>query len=94
MKRIRWFILLLLLLGTGAQAREIRVRKASQLQKAVNRASAGDTIILRKGVYRLKETLCLDGKEDLVILGKLKGAYATPPQSLLPNYTRRITPVS
>ena len=81
MKRIHWFILLLLLLGTGAQAREIRVRKASRLQKAVNQALPGDTIILRKGVYRLKETLCLDGKEDLVILGegaRISGGVSIP----------------
>lgn len=70
MKKYALAISVLLLLCSGAEARQIRVRKSSGLQKAVNEASAGDTIVLRKGVYRLKETLCIEGKENLVILGE------------------------
>ncbi len=70
MKKYGLALFVLLLLCSGVDARQIRVRKSSQLQKAVNEASAGDTIVLRKGVYRLKETLCIEGKENLVILGE------------------------
>ena len=60
----------LLLLFTAGEAKQIRVKRSSQLQKAVNQASPGDTIVLRKGVYRLRETLHLEGKQNLVILGE------------------------
>ena len=70
MRKYGLALLALLLLCPGVEAKQIRIRKVSQLQKAVNEASAGDTIVLRKGVYRLRETLCLEGKEDLVILGE------------------------
>ena len=70
MRKYGLAILVLLLLCPGANAKQIRVRKVSQLQKAVNEAEPGDTIVLRKGVYSLKETLRIEGKENLVILGE------------------------
>jgi hypothetical protein len=70
MKKYGLALFILLLLCSGVDAKQIRVRKSSGLQKAVNEASAGDTIVLRKGVYRLKESLCIEGKENLVILGE------------------------
>ena len=52
-----------------AQARVIRVRSVSALRKAVAGAVHGDTISLRKGVYRLSQTLRIEGKNGLVIQG-------------------------
>ncbi len=60
----------LLLLAPGAQARTIRVKKASALQRAVDKAEHGDTIVICKGVYRLDRTLLIEGKSDLVIKGE------------------------
>lgn len=74
-------IILLMLLCSGLQARQIPVRRCAQLQRAVDQAVAGDTIVLRKGVYRLRETLRLDGKKDIVILGngaRLSGGVRIP----------------
>lgn len=74
-------ILLLLALGADVQARQVRVRRVSQLQRAVNEAAEGDTLVLRKGVYRLKESLRIEGKKDLVILGegaRLSGGVRIP----------------
>ena len=58
-----------LLLTSDLQARVIDVRRVEALQKAVDNADKGDTIVLRKGVYRLSRTLKIDGKTDLVIRG-------------------------
>ena len=51
-------------------ARTITVRRATALQRAVEQACGGDTIVLHKGVYRLKESLRIEGKTDLVIRGE------------------------
>ena len=60
-------LLTLLVTNHGVYARTIQVRRVSQLQKAVDGSLSGDTLVLRKGVYRLKETLVIKGKTDLVI---------------------------
>ena len=54
----------------GIHARTIPVRRAAALQRAVEQACSGDTIVLHKGVYRLKESLRIEGKTDLVIRGE------------------------
>ena len=52
-------MLTLLVTNHDAHARTIQVRRTSQLQKTIATSSSGDTIVLSKGVYRLKETLLL-----------------------------------
>ena len=73
---------LCLLAGTPSlQSREIRIRRPAALQRAVNKATAGDTLVLCKGVYRLRQTLVVEGKSDLVILGEgacLSGGVRIP----------------
>ena len=54
----------------GIHARTIPVRRAAALQRAVDQACSGDTIVLHKGVYRLKESLRIEGKTGLVIRGE------------------------
>ena len=83
MHRIQYglVIFLLLWLGADSQARQVRVRRTAQLQRAIDEASEGDTLVLRKGVYRLKESLRIEGKKDLVILGegaRLSGGVRIP----------------
>ena len=83
MHRIKYGLVILLLLGLGAdvQARQVRVHRTAQLQRAINEAAEGDTLVLRKGVYRLKESLRIEGKKDLVILGegaRLSGGVRIP----------------
>ncbi|MBR5432311.1 MAG: hypothetical protein IK119_08035, partial [Bacteroidales bacterium] len=68
-KCIAYFLFVLLLSVHDLQAREIHIRRVDALQKAVDNAAEGDTIVLRKGVYRLSRTLKIDGKTDLVIRG-------------------------
>ena len=70
MKRIAFFLLALFALSQGVQARTIRVSRSEALQKAVDNASSGDTIVIGKGVYRFGRTLLVEGKSDLVILGE------------------------
>ncbi len=73
--------LALLLMCSGAAAREISTRNVSSLRRAVERAEPGDTIVLRKGVYRLRESLTITGKNDLVIKGEgacLSGGQRIP----------------
>ncbi|MBR0532543.1 MAG: hypothetical protein IJJ96_08040, partial [Bacteroidales bacterium] len=50
-------------------ARTFKVSRTSSLIRAVEKAGEGDTIVLRKGVYRLDETLTIEGKTGLVIRG-------------------------
>ena len=82
--RIRSIVVLSLCLLAGnpaLQSREIRVRRPEALQRAVNKATAGDTIVLQKGVYRLRQTLLVEGKSDLVIRGEgacLSGGVRIP----------------
>ena len=82
--RIRSIVVLSLCLLAGnpaLQSREIRVRRPEALQRAVNKATAGDTIVLQKGVYRLRKTLLVEGKSDLVIRGEgacLSGGVRIP----------------
>lgn len=71
----------MLVINHDAHARTIQIRRTSQLQKAVENSSSGDTIVLRKGVYRLRETLVIKGKNDLVIEGegaRLTGGVRIP----------------
>ena len=82
--RIRSIVALCLCLLAGnptLQSREIRVRRTAALQRAVNKATAGDTLVLCKGVYRLRQTLLVEGKSDLVIRGEdacLSGGVRIP----------------
>ena len=71
----------LLLLCAGADARHIYVRRSGQLQNAIDKAADGDTLVLRKRVYRLRKPLVIEGKKDVVILGKgarLSGGVRIP----------------
>lgn len=71
----------LLILAPGARARTIRVKRAGALQRAVDKAERGDTIVISKGVYRLDRTLLIEGKSDLVIRGEgacLSGGVRIP----------------
>ena len=80
-KRIAILLLALVFLGQGVQARTIRVRTTGSLQKAVDRAVSGDTIVIGKGVYRLGATLLIEGKSGLVIRGEgacLSGGVRIP----------------
>ena len=43
----------MLVINHDTHAKTIQVRRASQLQKAVDGSSSRDTIVLCKGVYRL-----------------------------------------
>lgn len=75
-----WMVLSLLP-QTPMQAKQVRVRNCTQLQRAVKEATPGDTIVLRKGVYRLKETLSLENKQNLVMMGqgaRLSGGVRIP----------------
>ena len=70
-----------LMSGSDVQARTIHVRRTAALQKAVTEASDGDTVVLRKKVYRLQQTLRIEGKSDLVIRGEgacLSGGVRIP----------------
>lgn len=69
MKRIIIAASVLLFALTAASARELRVSSLKGLRKAIENASAGDTIRLRAGNYRLKESLRIEGKTDLTIIG-------------------------
>lgn len=63
------------------QAREIPVRRVDVLQKAIDKAGSGDTVVLHKGVYRLSQTLKIEGKTNLVIRGEgvcLSGGVRIP----------------
>lgn len=80
-KRIAVLMLALFALSQGVQARTIRVRRPGALQKAVEKAESGDTVMIGKGVYRLSRTLLIEGKSDLVIRGEeacLSGGVRIP----------------
>ena len=64
------FAILIALCSCTLGAREISVRSVKGLRQAIGKAAPGDTILLRKGIYRLKESLTLEGKSDLTIIGK------------------------
>ena len=68
MKKVLLAIMIVLCSGTLG-AREIGVRNVKGLRKAIEKAAPGDTILLHKGVYRLKESLVLEGKSGLTIIG-------------------------
>lgn len=63
-------LLILIALGYNAGARTVKVRSTAAFQRAIDEARPGDRIILRKGVYRLTDTLVISGKHDLVIEGR------------------------
>lgn len=69
MKRIIIASFILFLALTSANAREVKVRSVKGLRRAIERAVPGDTIVLGKGTYRLKESLRIEGKTDLAIIG-------------------------
>ena len=80
MKRALIAILIVLCSGTMG-AREIRVGSVKAFRRAVERVAPGDTILLRKGIYRLKESLVIEGKSDLAIIGKnavISGGVSIP----------------
>ena len=64
------FAILIALCSCTLGAREISVRSVKGLRQAIEKAAPSDTILLRKGIYRLKESLTLEGKSDLTIIGK------------------------
>ena len=78
-------LLILTALGLTANARTVKVRSIETLQKAIDNAQPGDKIILRKGIYRLTDTLVISGKQDLVIEGRgaqLNGGVRIPRRKL------------
>ena len=80
MKRALIAILIVLCSGTMG-AREIRVGSVKAFRRAVEMVAPGDTILLRKGIYRLKESLVIEGKSDLAIIGKnavISGGVSIP----------------
>ena len=68
--RYRFLALLLALTACSSvlQARVVRVRDVPGLRQAVAGAQERDTILLRRGVYRLDEPLVIGGKSRLTIL--------------------------
>ena len=79
-KRIAGLLLALSLIP-NLQARVIHVRRVDALRKAIDEACSGDTVVLRKGVYRLTNTLKIEGKTNLVIRGEgacLSGGVRIP----------------
>lgn len=64
------FAILIALCSCTLGAREISVRSVKGLRQAIEKAAPGDTILLRKGIYRLKESLTLEGKSNLTIIGE------------------------
>ncbi len=67
LRRILAAALLLSAVGTLSQARIVRVRDVVSLREAVAGAQPGDTILLKKGVYRLDKPLVIEGRSGLVI---------------------------
>lgn len=53
-----------------AGGRVVRVRDVATLQAAVLQAQPGDTIQLRRGVYRLTGPLVAEGKSDLTLMAR------------------------
>ena len=68
MKKIA--LILMIFACMPLSARERSVRNVASLRKALESAEAGDTIILKKGVYRIRESLKLEGKTDVFITGQ------------------------
>ena len=52
------------------QGRVVRVRDVASLRTAVREAQAGDTVLLSKGIYRLTESLRIEGKSDLTLMAR------------------------
>lgn len=80
MKKVLLSILTVLCCGSLG-AREINVRSVIGFRQAVEKSCAGDTIVLRKGIYRLKESLVIEEKSDLTIVGKgavISGGVSIP----------------
>ena len=74
---VRLFLLALLSLSAWVvpvQGRVVRVRTVASLRAAVRDAQAGDTILLRRGVYRLGEPLRIEGKQGLTLAPARPGA--------------------
>lgn len=69
MKKTLMFLCLALQVCPVLSAGRICVRSVPALCDAIEKAGSGDTIFLRKGVYRLRETICLQGKSNLAIIG-------------------------
>ena len=69
MKRIIIAAFALFLVLAAAQAREVKVRNVKGLRRAIELASEGDTIRMHKGFYRFRESLRIEGKSNLVLIG-------------------------
>ena len=70
MKKTVLLICLLISILPDLSAGRLRVRSVRGLHRAIGKAAPGDTIVLKKGTYRLKETIRLEGKKDIAIVGK------------------------
>ena len=70
MKKTVLLICLLISVLPDLSAGRLRVRSVRGLQRAIEKAVPGDTIVLKKGTYRLKETIRLEGKKDIAIVGE------------------------
>jgi len=70
-----------LLASQETHARAIHVKSEKALRRAVIDAVQGDTIVLRKGIYRLRRQLVVEGKSGVVIKGEgacLSGGMRIP----------------
>ena len=78
-------IFILLALSLGAQGKTYRVRNVSALKEAIEQAGTGDRIVLRKGIFRLTDTLVVEGKKGITIEGhgaQLNGGVKIPRRAL------------
>jgi nitrous oxidase accessory protein len=73
--------LFLIILGNPAHAEEIQLKTNDDLQKAVSRANAGDTLVLSRGIYHgpvnITKSLTIIGEEGAIIDGGSKGNVIT-----------------
>ena len=70
MKKTVLLICLLISVLPDLSAGRLRVRNVRSLHRAIGKVAPGDTIVLKKGTYRLKETIRLEGKKDIAIVGE------------------------
>ncbi|MDH4128282.1 MAG: right-handed parallel beta-helix repeat-containing protein [Spirochaetota bacterium] len=74
MKKIMFFVILTFSLATGfVYSKTINVKPGDNIQSAVNKATSGDTIILKSGAHIIKTNLEIKSKSNLSIKGE-KGA--------------------
>ena len=63
-------LLAILSWAVPAGGRVVSVRDAEALRTAISKAQPGDTVLLRRGVYRLREPLVVEGKSGLTLMAR------------------------